>query len=105
MKSDAGAMLFNLTTHTSFPCKDQSYAIRCKKDIGPYFGGFWEGLSAFHEPFNKENACWSFTNMSFYYIPVNSEEINMLTNQKCHGFDLCRFTITEIEVWGVNFNE
>ncbi len=103
-KSDAGAMLFNLTTHTSFPCKDPSYAISCWKNNGPWFGGFSE-LSAFNEPFNKENACISFTELSGYEIPRNSEGINMLTNQKCELFDVCCFTITEIEVWGVYFNE
>ena len=98
-------MLFNLTTHTSFPCTDPSYAIVCKKDRGPYFG---EGdLSAFDEPFNEENACRSYTNEDPYSIPRNSEGINMLTNQKSKGLDSdwCQFTISEIEVWGVSFNE
>jgi hypothetical protein len=107
-KSDAGAMLFNLTTHTSFPCIDPSYAIGCKKDIGPYFGSL--ELSAYYEPFNKENACKSYTNDRSYKIPHNSEGINMLTNQKCNGVLsegtwLSNFTISEIEVWGVSFNE
>ena len=97
-------MLFNLTTHTSFPCKYPSDAIICRKDRGPYFGDI--ELSAWYEPFNKENACSSYTNDRGYSIPSNSEGINMLTNQKCQ-FDetLCNFTISEIEVWGVSFNE
>ncbi len=82
-KSDAGAMLFNLTTHTSFPCKDPSWAIRCWKDRGPNFGDV--ELSAWYEPFNKEKACCSYTNNSGYSIPRNSEGINMLTNQKCNN--------------------
>jgi hypothetical protein len=100
-------MLFNLTTHTSFPCKDPSEAIRCRKDNGPLFGKkYFEDLSALSEPFNRENACGSWTNKDAYIIPRNSEGINMLTNQKCDLFrNLCLFTITEIEVWGVNFNE
>ncbi len=76
------------------------------KDIGPYFGT--EELSAYYEPFNQENACISWTNFSCYTIPRNSKGINMLTNQKCYGeFEkrLCYFTISEIEVWGVSFNE
>jgi hypothetical protein len=98
-------MLFNLTTHTSFPCIDPSIAIWCTKDYGPYFG-FWGELSAFYEPFNEENACRSYTNDSGYNIPRNSEGINMLTNQKCkEGLGWCKFTISEIEVWGVSFNE
>ena len=97
-------MLFNFTTHTSFPCKKPSRAIYCRKDIGPDFG--IGGIAAYFEPFNKDNACRSRTNDSAYSIPRNSDGINMLTNQKCIlNEDLCKFTISEIEVWGVNFNE
>jgi hypothetical protein len=99
-------MLFNLTTHTSFPCIKPSVAIRCRKYNGPCFG---DGeLSASFEPFNKENGCISWTNDSVYKIPRNSEGINMLTNQKCNDYALTNlsfFTISEIEVWGVSFNE
>jgi hypothetical protein len=98
-------MLFNLTTHKSFPCIDPSWAIKCRKDWGPYFGNV--ELSAFDEPFNKENACRSYTNDSGYNIPRNMG-INMLTNQECdEGFYAwySDFTISEIEVWGVSFNE
>ncbi len=107
-KSDAVAILFNLTTHTSFPCKDSSRAIRCWKDRGPQFGYFRE-LAAFNEPFNEEGACVSRTNEDVYNIPRNSEGINMLTNKMSDDYDFtldrCKFTITEIEVWGVYFNE
>jgi hypothetical protein len=99
-------MLFNLTTHASFPCKDPSKAIYCSKDRGPHFG--YAELSAIDEPFNKENACYSWTNDSVYSIPENSEGINMLTNMKNNSefFDnLCMFTISELEVWGVSFSE
>ncbi len=105
-KSDAGAMLFNLTTHTSLQCINPSYAIKCREDRGPYFGNI--ELSAWYEPFNKENACISYSNSSGYSIPRNSEGINMLTNQKCNGqFEgrACDFTISEIEVWGVTFKD
>jgi hypothetical protein len=99
-------MLFNLTTHASFPCKDPSRAIGCRKGRGPHFGDYAE-LSAIDEPFNKENACTSWTNFSVYSIPENSEGINMLTNMMKNngGFDLGMFTISELEVWGVSFNE
>jgi hypothetical protein len=36
--SDKTAVLFNLTNKISFPCKDHTVAIRCYKDLGPYFG-------------------------------------------------------------------
>ena len=102
-KEDKGAMLFNLTTHASFPCKDPSDAIYCHKERGPEFG--WRDLSADNEPFNKENACRSWTNNRPYNIPSNSEGINMLTNMKRFGFDKSEFTITELEVWGVSFKD
>jgi hypothetical protein len=76
----------------------------CRKDNGPYLGN--EELSAHNEPFNEENACSSWTNCIGYSIPRNSEGINMLTNQKCEFDSIeCVFTISEIEVWGVNFKE
>ena len=99
-------MLFNLTTHASFPCKDPSGAIYCSKDRGPHFG-YYSELSAFNEPFNKEDACWSWTNDRVYSIPRNSEGINMLTNMKNNDVlsYSCYFTISELEVWGVSFIE
>jgi hypothetical protein len=99
-------MLFNLTTHASFPCKDPSRAIYCNKNIGPTFG--IAELSAYWGPFNKEDACRSVTNGRAYNIPRNSEGINMLTNMKCNNSfyeNRCEFTITELEVWGVSFND
>ncbi len=54
-------------------------------------------------------ACWSIANHPGYKIPVNSEGINMLTNKKFvknkHGSEICKFTIREIEVWGVKFKD
>ena len=76
--SDTGAMLFNLTKHTSFPCLLKERAITCYKYRGPRFG--YGELSVYHEPFNKENACKSFANNDVYRIPKNDEGINMLTN-------------------------
>jgi hypothetical protein len=97
-------MLFNLTTHASFPCIKPSMAIRCDKYRGPHFG--YGELIADKEPYNKENACWSFPKGNAYNIPRSSEGINMLTNMKCNGaFDVCVFTITELEVWGVSYND
>jgi hypothetical protein len=40
-----------------------------------------------------------------YNIPQNTE-INMLTNKKCNDeLDECKFTISELEVWGVSFKK
>ena len=60
------------------------------------------------EPFNKLFACLSYANEAVYSIPKNSKAINMLSNQKNHKlFDAewSSFTISELEVWGVRFNE
>ena len=76
---DKDAMLFNLTTHASFPCKEPDYAIWCNEDCGPSFGRdelSWSG------GFN-ENEYRSYTNEKGYNIPRNSEGINMLTSKKC----------------------
>ena len=98
-------MLFNLTTHTSFPCKDPRSALYCEKNRGPQFGVL--ELAVRTKPFNSEKACISYTNRDSYNIPRNSEGENMHTNQKSnYRFDPDRFefTIKEIEVWGVTFN-
>jgi hypothetical protein len=82
-------------------------AIRCYKNWGPCFG-FGELIVAY-EPFNEPNACWSNANRDNYKIPVNDEGINMLTNKKSlkglDGEEESKFTIKEIEVWGVTFLE
>ena len=102
-EEDKGAMLFNLTTHASFPCKQPLVAINCNTKKGPLFG--YSDLSADYEPFNKKYACQSWTNHYGFDIPRNSEGINMLTNMKITFFNRCDFTISELEVWGVSFNQ
>jgi hypothetical protein len=99
-----------LSRHRSFPCVDHSLAIYCTKDYGPWFG---TELALLDEPFNKPNACrsWSClsTKIDVYKIPVNTDGINMLTNKKSlkneKGYEESEFTIKEIEVWGVTFLE
>ncbi len=73
------------------------------KYSGPLFGGSLTSreLSAFYEPFDTH--CTSCTGGA-YKIPVNSEGINLLTNQK-NKFLGSNFDITELEVWGVTFDE
>jgi hypothetical protein len=94
-----------LSRSRSFPCKKHKDAIYCWKNWGPDFGV--AELKVYEEPFNKPDACWSHNDSLVYRIPVNSEDINMLTNKKkTPGYsNLCKFTITEIEVWGVTFIE
>ena len=104
-KSDPGVMLFNLTTQASFQCINTSRAIWCGKNSGPVFG--YGELSGEYEPLNKSSAFISSTKFhnSAYNIPRNSEGINKLTNEKCDITGTGYFTISEIEVWGVSFND
>ena len=96
-------MLFNLTTQQLFKCQYHQWAIVCNKDKGPCFG--LSELQAFLEPFNKDNACWSNANEDVYQVEMDSEKINKLTNLKCekdkYGFDQSIFTISELEVWEI----
>ena len=84
--------------------KGKSNSIRCFKGYGPSFG--FGDLKAESEPFNGKNACrsWSWKNYPTYNIGVDSQGINKLTNQPsvdAIGGKVCRFTISELEVWKV----
>ena len=46
-KYDPSAVLFNLSSQTSFPCKDPPKPIECRKDCGPSFG--FGHLMAFYQ--------------------------------------------------------
>ncbi len=61
------------------------------------FGGNSHWELGVEEPFNGENKCRSSANKDGYRIG-EQDGINMLTNLK-DGY----FTITEIEVWEVEF--
>ena len=50
------------------------------------------------EPFNGDNKCISWAKKAGYAIPVDGAGVNMLTNKKDGDF-----TITELEVWSVQF--
>ncbi len=100
-------MIFNLTTNNLFKVKDGGLAICCGSRFGPHFGSNRE-LSPAAEPFNGENNCWSFACEWYSYkIPKDSKGRNMLTQEKCRddGGELCKFTIVELEVWEVVFEE
>jgi hypothetical protein len=69
--------------------------------LGPCFSGGGSGeLSALAEPFNGENRCHSYAKQPGYAIPVDGAGTNMLTNKKGDSF-----TITELEVWEVTYEE
>jgi hypothetical protein len=94
-----------LSRSRSFPCVKHSRAIRCGKYYGPCFGIAGD-LAVLNEPFYEPNACYSNGNYSCYKISENNEGINMLTNKKTNEMlNQCKFTIREIEVWGVMFKE
>ena len=64
--------------------------------MGPCFTG--GDLGASIQPFNGDRSCYSCANKPGYRIPVDGAGTNMLTNNKDH-----RFTITELEVWQVEY--
>ncbi len=72
--------------------------------MGPRFG--YSELTA-SESFNRDKGCRANANLSGYHIGMNSEGRNMLTNLKCEKKKLLmqtNFTISEIEVWEIIFN-
>ena len=97
---DSGAILFNLSQQRVFPNVKKGKAIKCDKETGPLFtgGGDYE-LCAANEPFNGEGNCSSWANWAGYNIARENGK-NMLTNMADGPF-----TITELEVWEVEFIE
>ncbi len=93
-KADSSAFLFNLTRSRHFPSKATGKDIFCGYLRGPsFFGGYYQELSAFYEPFNGKTNCSSWANQPGYRIPLLDGK-NQLTNQE-NG----HFTISELEVW------
>jgi hypothetical protein len=89
--------LFNLSSSRQSTNTGKG-GINCWSGCGPNFradGGYIE-LSAL-EPFNGDGKCASYANRDGYKIVIEGGK-NMLTNNK-DG----KFTITELEVWQVNF--
>jgi hypothetical protein len=91
-------MIFNLTDKVHFPCLKQERAVLNSSRQGPCFGS--GELVAFEEPFNGENKCGSFSGQDVYKITTAMGGINNLINQKSGNF-----TITELEVWQVEFKQ
>ena len=86
-------MLFNLSCQRHFPNKRYGQGICCSTSEGPSYG--WNELSAFYEPFNGYNKCYSYAGKANYGIPEEGGK-NTLTNLKGNNF-----TITELEVWSI----
>ena len=76
------------------------------KEYGPHFG--YGELAAF-EPFNGDKKCVSIAQPYGYCIFMDSESKSMLTNLECEN-EGCegwssQFTISELEVWEVIFEQ
>jgi hypothetical protein len=87
-------MLFNLSQQTQFKNHDTGIEIYCRSDLGPCYGG--AELDAW-APFNGDGKCRSDANSGTYKIPLKDGK-NTLTNKE----DMF-FTITELEVWEVQY--
>ena len=79
-----------------FQSKKSGNDILNNKECGPTFSGKGGDLSARYEPFNGVGKCVSFPHEVGYYITLDSNGRNMLTNLVD-----THFTITELEVWEV----
>ena len=102
--TDTTAILFNLTTGKFFKSVYHNRAIECNTALGPGFG--YSELIAQYEPFNKDRACRSRAYQNGYSIDMDKEYINKLTNlERTFGDVECKFTISELEVWEVIFEE
>ena len=100
-------MILNISKRKVFPVNPNAkywsrtyWSTICKYLHGPSFGEYH--LSAYQEPFNKEDACCAWSNYpnGSYPIKVSSDDIHELTGLQ-KGAD-CWFTINELEVWGIS---
>ncbi len=71
--SDPTAMVLNLTSKKSFPCKQKDWAIYCTKNNGPYFGN---GELRADSPFNQGAHCASSINGRIYGITASDDGLN-----------------------------
>ena len=101
---DSSAMLFNLTTHHCFTPTNPSFSVRLNKAKGPNFG---ENSLYAEEPFNEDQKIGSMIHKTCYNNVKDGQNIHLLTGtegQKFRGM-LTKFTISELEVWGVIMTE
>jgi hypothetical protein len=95
-------MLFNFTTKKVFKCIRHDWAIKCRRGLGPCFGG---GELVAEGPFYGDNKCYSWANNPGYNIGMDSESRSMLTNLKYGFSEKSLFTISELEVWEIIFEK
>lgn len=89
-----------------YKVKDALYAIFCRSEYGPSFGG--EALGLYGHPLNKEDAGFCYTNGSkngvIYGIRSDIQGNHEITGEgQKQKDDYKRFTCVEIEVYGVTF--
>ena len=87
-------MLFNLSQQTQFKNHRTGKEIYCSSGFGPFYG-YYE-LAAY-QPFNGDEMCRSYANRDTYKIPLKDGK-NALTNKEDGDF-----TITELEIWEVQY--
>jgi hypothetical protein len=96
-------MLFNLTRERCYPCKDPKKAIHSWKYRGPEFGISELSIDV-NKQFNDSEAGFSTAEENSYNIPIDKNDINMLTNKRFRSNEnKCSFTLSELEVWSVTF--
>ena len=96
-------MIFNLTRKRCFPCKDPKNAIRSWKYRGPEFG-ISELTVVINKQFNESDTGLSQAEENSYNIPIENNDINMLTNIKMKSNERkSNFTLSELEVWSATF--
>ncbi len=93
--TDPFAFLFSVTEKKWLNCKCKALAIANDENTGPNFGTY-ELMT--EEPFNGPSKCISIKNETVYNIPSDKLGRNILTHSRKDNF-----TITELEVWEVEF--
>ena len=88
-------MLFNLSQQTQFKNRRTGKEIVCFSGCGPSYG--YLELAAYDGPFNGDGRCRSDANENTYKISLKDGK-NALTNKEDEWF-----TITELEVWEVQY--
>jgi len=74
-KEESTAFLFNLTRSCHFPSKATGKDIFCDSNWGPYFSGddgYSPDFSAWRQPFNGKDNCYSRSNRKGYNIPLET---------------------------------
>ena len=106
-KEDESAVVFNLTTKTTFKLTNPSKAINCAQWFGPCFGD--SALSLLSDPLNKEDGGCCYVNEDgkhdvYYDIKVDQNGNSPLTGEGSKQKNCYKsFTCEEFEVYQVRY--